>query len=92
MVNKLKLNNKFSEYLENMPEQGMGFQIVDIELISGEILIDRVILNSTYLKLEENENIDNNDIKSIKIKNKQKTTANTQYMTDGVLAITTRQK
>jgi hypothetical protein len=69
MESKLKLSNKFSNYLEDMPEQGMGFQIVDIELISGEILIDRVILNSTFLKLEENENIDNKDIKSIKIKN-----------------------
>lgn len=70
MESKLKLSNKFSNYLEDMPEQGMGYQIVDIELISGEILIDRVILNSTFLKLEENENIDNKDIKSIKIKNK----------------------
>ncbi len=72
MENKseLKLSNKFSNYLGSLPEQGMGFQIVDIELENGNLLKDRVILNSTYIKLHENENIENKDIKSILIKTK----------------------
>jgi len=65
---KLELSKKNSDYLTDLPEKGMGFQIVDIELINGDILKDRVILNSTYLKLEENEILDNKDIKSIRIK------------------------
>ena len=72
MENKsqLKLSNKFSNYLVDLPEQGMGFQIVDIELKNGNLLKDRVILNSMYLKLIENEIIENKDIKSIRIKTK----------------------
>ncbi len=70
MESKLKLSNKFSNYLADLPEQGMGFQIVDIELKNGKLLNDRIILNSTYLKLGENENIENKDIKSIRIKTK----------------------
>ncbi len=68
MENKLHLSNSFSNYLENQPEQGMGFQIVNIELKNGKLLKERVILNSAYLKLNNNETIKNKDIKAIKIK------------------------
>lgn len=67
---QLKLPIKFSKYLESLPEQGMGYQIVDIELFDGKILIDRIVFNSTYLKVNENEKLDSEKIKSIKIKNK----------------------
>lgn len=67
---KLKLPTKFSKNLENLPEQGMGYQIVDIEFFDGKILIDRIVFNSTYLKLNENEKINTHKIKAIKIKNK----------------------
>ncbi len=68
--NQLKLPTKFSKYLENFPEQGMGYQIVDVEFIDGKVLIDRIVFNSTYLKLNENEKIDSEKIRSIIIKHK----------------------
>ena len=70
MESKLKLSNKFSNYLAELPEQGMGFQIVDVELKNGNLLNNRIIFNSTFLKLKENENIKNKDIKSIVLKYK----------------------
>jgi hypothetical protein len=68
--NQLKLPTEFSNYLENLPEQGMGYQIVDIELFNGKILVDRIVFNSTYLKLNKDEKIDSENIKSVKIKPK----------------------
>lgn len=64
---KLKLSTIFSDYLAELPEQGMGFQIVEIELKNGVVLANRIVYNSIYIELEENEMIDNQDIKSIKI-------------------------
>ena len=68
--NQLELPQIFIDYLENQPEQGMGFQIVDIELINGSILVDRIVFNSTYLKLDKEEMISIDQIKDIKIKSK----------------------
>lgn len=68
--NQLKLPKKISKYLENLPEHGMGYQIVNIEFFDGKILIDRIIFNSTYLKLNENEKIDPEKIKSVTLKSK----------------------
>ncbi len=70
MENKLKLSIKYSSYLENLPEQGMGYQIIDIELKNGDLLENRIVLNSTYLKLNDNETLKNSKIKNIKIKTK----------------------
>lgn len=66
--NQLKLPQTFIHYLENLPEQGVGYQIVDIELINGGFLFDRIVFNSTYLKLNKKETISINQIKDIKIK------------------------
>lgn len=70
MENKtqLKLSKIFSDYLSDLPETGMGYQVVDIELKNGKILKDYVVLNSTYLKLKNNEKIENADIKTVKLK------------------------
>lgn len=70
MENKtqLKLSKIFSDYLSDLPETGMGYQIVDIELKNGKILKDYVVLNSAYLKLKNNEKIENADIKTVKLK------------------------
>lgn len=72
MENKslLKLPKKFEDYLEKLPEHGMGFQIVEIELTNGHILKERIILNSTYLKLNDGENLIITQIKEIKLKQK----------------------
>ena len=67
--NQLKLPESFIFYLENIPETGMGYQIVDIIMLDGKILTDRIILNSTYIKkLNEEEKIEMEKIKEIKVK------------------------
>lgn len=58
MTSKIKLLDNQIKDLESLPEQGMGYQIVDIEMKDGTILNNRIVLNSTYLQLKEKENID----------------------------------
>ena len=65
METSIKLTDKQIEYLENLPEQGMGYQLVDITLKNGQVLKERVVLNSTYLKLKDNEKIDIEEIEFI---------------------------
>lgn len=68
MENKLKLPDIFIKKLEKLPENGMGYQIVVIELKNGEKLKDRIVFNSTFLKLNENENLKIDTIKDVLIK------------------------
>lgn len=76
MENKLKLKEEYIDYLSNQPEQGMGYQIVNITLKNGQVLNERIVLNSSYLKLNESEKINLDDI--IKIEIKKNTTGNTR--------------
>lgn len=63
--NMKKLNKNQIDLLVDMPEQGMGYQVVDIEMKNGEIIQNKKILNSTYI--QDGEDIDPNDIKSISL-------------------------
>lgn len=67
MEKKVQLTDDQINYLSELPEQGMGYQIVDIFLTNGKILKKRVVVNSTYLKLENNENITPADITKIEL-------------------------
>ncbi|WP_310558070.1 hypothetical protein [Flavobacterium sp.] len=67
MIAKIKLSEKFITKLSDLPEQGMGYQIVEIILKNGTILKERKVVNSTYLLLEENEMIKKSEIKNIEI-------------------------
>lgn len=67
MANNLELKKKHIEYLSKMPENGMGYQLVDIILKNGKELKKRIVFNSTYLKLMDNEKILKSEIKSITI-------------------------
>ena len=71
MVNtkKLKLTQNLIDKLSSLPENGMGYQIVDIKLNNGQILENRIVFNCTFLKLEENENLENENIKDINLMN-----------------------
>ena len=66
----LKLPEKFINILINLPENGMGYQVVKVILKSGEILRQHKVLNSEFLMLEENENIKLIDIDKIEPENK----------------------
>ncbi|WP_228234986.1 hypothetical protein [Allomuricauda sp. M10] len=63
----LKLSEKYATYLEELPEQGMGYQLVDIKLKDGRVLLSRVVLNCIFLKLKDDEDIKNDDIMDLKI-------------------------
>jgi hypothetical protein len=67
MANNLKLKKQHIDYLSKMPENGMGYQLVDIILKDGKELKNRIVFNSTYLKLIDNEKIMKSEIKTIKI-------------------------
>jgi len=61
----LKLPDSFINTLINLPENGMGYQIVKVILKSGKILNQHKVINSELLMLEENENIAVKDIDKI---------------------------
>ncbi|HOS47303.1 MAG TPA: hypothetical protein PLG57_01645 [Bacteroidia bacterium] len=65
----LKLPDNFIEILVNLPESGMGYQIVKVILKSGIVLHQHKVLNSELLMLEENENITEKDIEKIELDN-----------------------
>jgi hypothetical protein len=67
MTQKIKLLEKQIELLESLPEQGMGYQLVDIQMEDGTFLNKRTVLNSTFLVLNDSESINLAEIKSIQI-------------------------
>jgi len=67
----LKLPDTFINLLVNLPENGMGYQIVNVFLKSGKVLHKHKVLNSELLMLEENENISAQDIQKIELENKK---------------------
>ena len=68
MEKSVKLSDEQIRILEDLPESGMGYQIVNITLKNGVILKDRIVLNSTHLKIGVDEKINPNDILSINLK------------------------
>ena len=67
----LKLPDSFINLLINLPENGMGYQIVKVILKSGQVLHKHKVLNSEILMLEENENITIKDIDKIELENRK---------------------
>jgi len=63
----IKLNQDQINILSKLPEQGMGFQIVDLKLKNGETLKEKIILNTTYLKLNGSESLKTDDIETIEL-------------------------
>ena len=63
----LRLSASFINVLINLPESGMGYQLVKVILKSGEVLHKHIVINSELLMLEENENITVKDIHKIEL-------------------------
>ena len=61
----IKLPESFVNKLINLPESGMGYQVVKIILRSGKVLHSQKVINSEYLMLEGNQDFLVNDIKNI---------------------------
>lgn len=66
-MKKVLLPYRFTAYLSDKPEQGMGYQDVDVELSNGTVLKNRIVLNSTYLEQKDDEDFSISDIVKIKI-------------------------
>ena len=66
----LKLPDNFINILVDLPESGMGYQIVKVILRSGKILHRHKVINSEILMLEDNEPILANDIVNIELESK----------------------
>ncbi|MCX6326398.1 MAG: hypothetical protein NT144_07090 [Bacteroidia bacterium] len=67
----LKLSDSFINILVNLPESGMGYQLVKVILKSGIVLHQHKVLNSELLMLEENENITVKDIDKIELERRK---------------------
>ncbi len=67
----LKLSESFINILDNLPENGMGYQMVKVILKSGEILHQHKVINSSLLMLEENDNITGKDIEKIELESRK---------------------
>ncbi|HRI61825.1 MAG TPA: hypothetical protein PK228_18935 [Saprospiraceae bacterium] len=68
---KMKLSDNQIAFLSNLPEQGMGYQIVDVILKSGKILKKKMVFNSTFLQIEKGELTKPNEIAKIELHTKE---------------------
>jgi hypothetical protein len=53
MKHTIKLPERFTAQLLQLPEDGMGYQFVDVELKDGRILSHVVVLNAGLLQVSE---------------------------------------
>lgn len=68
--NTIKLPESFINKLINLPESGMGYQIVKVILRNGKVLKKQKVLNSEVLMLDENELVQAKDIANIELESK----------------------
>lgn len=71
MSKLLKLKKEFCDVLANTSESGMGYHTVDVTTVKGNILKDRTVVNGQFLKIGDNERLDNNKITKIEVKNER---------------------
>ena len=67
MISKFKIPEKFVHQLVNLPESGMGYQLVKVFLTNGKVLRKHKVLNSSILVLDTDENISSSQIKKIEL-------------------------
>ncbi|HEX4877881.1 MAG TPA: hypothetical protein VFV31_14485 [Chitinophagaceae bacterium] len=61
------LPEKFINLLVNLPENGMGYQLVKIFLKDGKVLRKHKVINSSVLILEEKETINPSQISKLEL-------------------------
>lgn len=67
ILQRIELPKSLSDYLVNLPENGMGYQIVKVILKSGRVLHKLKVLNSSILVVEENTPLKKEDISKIEL-------------------------
>lgn len=68
---RIKLTKEHISFLQNLPETGMGYQLVKLTLNTGTILLDRIVVNSQFLLISDNEIISPDSIMKIEIEIKK---------------------
>jgi hypothetical protein len=68
ITKKIELKEEDVQYLSELPESGMGYQIVDITFKDGQELKNRIVVNSQLLLIGDNETIDPLLIEKIELK------------------------
>lgn len=66
-MNTVPLSPKWIEYLLQLPETGMGYQLVKIFLKNGKVLHKRKVINGSLLVLPPNEIISKDEIVKIEV-------------------------
>lgn len=66
-VTTVQIPKKWKLVLANLPETGMGYQLVKVILKNGEVLNNHKVLNSSLLLLEKDENLTKEDIAVVEI-------------------------
>lgn len=66
----LKLPQSFTNSLLNLPETGMGYQVVKVVLKSGRVLNQQKVINAELLMIEGDEDINEKDIEAIELESK----------------------
>ena len=64
---RIQLKEEHIKYLLELPESGMGYQIIDVTLKDGKQLKNRIVLNSQFLLLDDKEIIDPNFIEKVEL-------------------------
>jgi hypothetical protein len=66
-MNSLQLPHKWATYLLQLPENGMGYQLVKVFLKDGKVLRKHKVLNSSILLLDEKEKINLSHISKLEL-------------------------
>jgi hypothetical protein len=71
MKNMCELTARQREILLKLPEQGLGYQVIDIFLKGGQLLEGRIIIDSSFIAIGELEHICPQDIEAIRLHERQ---------------------
>ena len=63
----INLPEKFSNYLLQLPENGMGYQFVKVVLKSGKILRNLKVFNSSVLVVDATPPVSIDDIEKVEL-------------------------
>jgi len=63
----LKLPKRLTAQLTKLPEQGMGYPVIDLRLKSGKWLTRKIVLNAEDLVIDSGESVHARDISEVQI-------------------------
>jgi hypothetical protein len=66
---KIKLTENQINLLTDLPEHGMGYQVVDVKLKNGKVYNKLIVFNSAYLQIEDTMAFDAKEIDTILLNN-----------------------